>query len=351
MLLIGPMPIEGDVIGGTKVSFRALVEGLQSRGLAFDVHDTSRPRAGRGRIGLMWLDVCGLAALLLRLAKGRCDVVMWNVSAGAVVKTLPLIAGLCRLRRIRLLVRVFGGDLDLFYERSFSWRRWLFRGGLVRTERLLLQTRALCERFSKLARVEWFPTTRDLPRVPASKSTNVRRFLFLAQLRREKGIVEAIEAIRNAPPEATLTVHGPAMPGFDIGALPADPRWSYGGPVPSAEVPAVLAAHDALVFPTYHSGEGLPGIVVEALQAGLPVIATRFRALEELIEDGVNGLLVPAQDSAALAAALQRLSADSELAARLAAGARTTGEELRPGPWLARLEGWLRGECASRDPR
>ena len=351
MLLIGPMPIEGDVIGGTKVSFRALVEGLRSRGLTFDVHDTSRPRAGRGRLGLMWLDLCGLAAILVQLAQGRHDVVMWNVSAGAAVKTLPLIAGLCRLRRRRLLVRVFGGDLDLFYERSFGWRRWLFRRGLAGTERLLLQTRALCERFSPLARVEWFPTTRDLPRVPTSNRTNVRRFLFLAQLRREKGIVEAIEAIRNAPPGATLTVHGPGMPGFDIGALPAHPRWTYGGPVPSAEVPEVLAAHDALVFPTYHSGEGLPGIVVEALQAGLPVVATRFRALEELIEDGVNGLLVPAQDSVALAAALGRLSSDSELATQLAAGARKTGEALRPGPWLARLEEWLRGASVARDPR
>jgi len=340
-LLVGPLPIEGDVIGGTKVSFRALVEGLARTELAFEVHDTSRPRAGRGRLGRAALDLRGLGALLGRLRRGRYDVVLWNVSSGAALASLPLVAAACRARRTRLVLRVFGGDLDLFYERAPRWQRALFRRALGSVERVLLQTRALCGRFDALARVEWFPTTRDLPQRPPRPGRRAQRFLFLAQLRREKGVVEAVEAIQRVGGEVTLTVHGPAMPGFDLGTLAAHPSWSYGGPVPSARVPDVLAAHDALVFPTYHSGEGLPGIVVEALQVGLPIVASRFRALEELVEDGVNGLLVPAQDSVALATAMARLSADPELAARLAAGARASGDRLRPGPWLDRLQGWL----------
>lgn len=53
--------------------------------------------------------------------------------------------------------------------------------------------------------------------------------------------------------------------------------------------------------------DGLPNVVVEALSQGLPVVATRMAALSEIVEDGVNGRLVPPEDPAALALALEEL--------------------------------------------
>ena len=51
VLLIGPLPNPGDVIGGTKVSFAELVEGLRARGrFEVEVHDTTRVRRGRGAL-------------------------------------------------------------------------------------------------------------------------------------------------------------------------------------------------------------------------------------------------------------------------------------------------------------
>ncbi len=68
--------------------------------------------------------------------------------------------------------------------------------------------------------------------------------------------------------------------------------------------------------------EGLPYSLVEALQAGLPVIATDVPGgVPEVVDQGVTGLLVPAGDIPALADAMVRLATDEEFRARLSAGA------------------------------
>ena len=64
--------------------------------------------------------------------------------------------------------------------------------------------------------------------------------------------------------------------------------------------------------------EGLPNAVLEYMAAGLPVIASRVGGNAELVQDGVTGILVPPEDSAALSAALLKLLSEPSLARRLA---------------------------------
>ena len=70
--------------------------------------------------------------------------------------------------------------------------------------------------------------------------------------------------------------------------------------------------------------EGIPVALMEAMASGVPVVATRLSGIPELVEDGVTGLLVEPHDPDGLAAALERLLADDELAARLAAAPRAS---------------------------
>jgi len=82
------------------------------------------------------------------------------------------------------------------------------------------------------------------------------------------------------------------------------------------DVPDLLRCSDMFVLPSW--AEGLPNVVLEALAAGLPVVATRVGGIPEIIEDGANGLLVAPKDPSALAVAILRLLRDKELAERLA---------------------------------
>lgn len=81
-----------------------------------------------------------------------------------------------------------------------------------------------------------------------------------------------------------------------------------------------LAAFDLFVFPSL--SEGMGSSILEAMQAGVAVIASNAGGIPDLIDDGANGLLVPAADAAALAAAIERLLADDALRQRLIAAAR-----------------------------
>ena len=87
----------------------------------------------------------------------------------------------------------------------------------------------------------------------------------------------------------------------------------------------VMAACD--VFTLASKWEGLPVALMEALALGLPVVATAVGGVAEQMHDGVDALLVPPGDPAALAAALERVVVDPELRARLAAAAAARAPE------------------------
>ena len=343
-LMIGPMPRAGTPIGGTQVSFDQLVSRLRAGGrFDVDVVDTSRVVHGESLVSRVARDTRLLATVLSAvLRKARTsDVVVLNMSSGALVKAGPMVGELARVLDTPLVVRAFGGCLDESYDRLPSWgRRWvdetLFASPLV-----LLQTHALCRRFGHVEGVRWFPTTRDCPSTIAPVAPRCRKFLFLSQVRVEKGVLDALEAARRLPAGCTLTVRGPLMPGFDPSVFDGHPNATYGGPVDARDVGRVFAEHDALVFPSWYEGEGIPGVVIESLQAGRAVIATSWRTLPEIVEDEMSGLIVPTRDVDALAHAMSRLAVGPALHQRLARGARVRGVEFDAAGWHRRFENWL----------
>jgi glycosyltransferase involved in cell wall biosynthesis len=87
----------------------------------------------------------------------------------------------------------------------------------------------------------------------------------------------------------------------------------------------LYANADLFVFPT--RGDCLPIAVMEAMAAGLPVIATDIGALREEVEEGINGLMVPPGDAGAVTAAVQRLCADPALRHTMSVAGRQMAEK------------------------
>jgi glycosyltransferase involved in cell wall biosynthesis len=116
--------------------------------------------------------------------------------------------------------------------------------------------------------------------------------------------------------------------------------------VPPADVANHLSRADILVLPNsanaVSSRYTSPLKLFEYLAAGRPIVASDLPALREVLRDGINALLVPADDPAALAASLLRLIQDRPLAARLA---RTAFDDAALYSWdarAARLESLFR---------
>jgi glycosyltransferase involved in cell wall biosynthesis len=160
-------------------------------------------------------------------------------------------------------------------------------------------------------------------------------FACVASLREYKGhaiLLEAVRLLRARLPDLRVILVGD---GELRGAIEAHiARDGLGklvelrGALPHQEIPAVLAGATAMVLPSVTSRdgqmEGIPVALMEAMAAGVPVVATRLSGIPELVRDGESGLLVPERDAAALAAAMERLARDATLAARLSEGGRRT---------------------------
>jgi glycosyltransferase involved in cell wall biosynthesis len=95
--------------------------------------------------------------------------------------------------------------------------------------------------------------------------------------------------------------------------------------------------------------EGLPLSIVEAMAAGLPVVAASVGGVPELVVDGETGFLIPPADEVALASALERLVSDADLRRRMGAAGHARAEALFDLPTFHRLHLGLYGdELAAR---
>ena len=143
--------------------------------------------------------------------------------------------------------------------------------------------------------------------------------LTVARLTPWKGvdrIIEVLPEIRRRINEANLVVVGD---GPELGNLQGLARElgvkghvSFVGRVPHEEVPYYLRAAD--VFVLYSGYEGLPHIVLEAMATGVPVILSDKGGNQEVVEDGVNGLLVPIGNQEKLKEAILRVLQNREMA-------------------------------------
>jgi glycosyltransferase involved in cell wall biosynthesis len=115
---------------------------------------------------------------------------------------------------------------------------------------------------------------------------------------------------------------------------------------PRRDVPAILAAADVFVLSSKRETFGLAPL--EAMAAGVPVVASDLPALDDLFTDGREGLKVPPGDPEALAAALARLLDDIALARRLGGAGRERAKRFGTEPMVRRFERLLCLVCSDR---
>jgi phosphatidylinositol alpha-mannosyltransferase len=166
--------------------------------------------------------------------------------------------------------------------------------------------------------------------------------LFVGRLDERKGFpiaVAAFERLALERPDLRLIVVGDGPQREAVGMLPTDlrDRVTMLGALPNAEVPAVAAACDLYLGPSV-GGESFGVVLIEAMAAGLPVVASAVPGYDEVVRDGVEGLLVAPRDPAALAAAAARVLDDPELAARFGAAGRERAASFDWGGVVERLE-------------
>lgn len=163
--------------------------------------------------------------------------------------------------------------------------------------------------------------------------------LYVGRFHPEKGIETLAGAIERLPRSTRVQAvgDGPLRAGFEQRMRAAGCHVTCPGRIPNADLPAVIRSARLQVVPSNSEPQGL--VVVEAMACGVPVIGSRVGGIPEMIEDGVNGWLVPARAPEALAAALASALGDPERLKTMGRNALATAARFS----LGRLAGDILG--------
>jgi glycosyltransferase involved in cell wall biosynthesis len=273
----------------------------------------------------------------VRIINGSPDFVKY------VASPLLLLYGCCG--RGRSYLYIAGGTFDKYIEGEASLWRWLCLLALRRSAAVMTQTMYLTTSLKKhgvnsvyvpnwttLDRKAHGPVTHPL----AAEVRSRCRFVFVGDLRPEKGIREVIDAFAalqkhtgDARDSVSLDMFGPLASECKALVEEAARAYSniiYHGQVSNAVIAEKLWQYTALLLPTKHVNEGYPGVVLEAFASGVPVICSDHRSLVEIVLDGENGLLCKPGNVESLFSAMRRFYDDSDLRMRLGAGALKSSE-------------------------
>ena len=324
ILVIGNLDPNPKVIGG-QVTRTRKVTAMICRRFGTDAMDTLDLSIPKAQLFMLFF---------MKVFRYRQVVLLGGERSLPVFLVLLLICG--RLPATTMVA--IGGWLG-----DLAGRNWLIRKvALPRVAHIFVQTSLIRDavlRNVPHCRVSVMPNFNLDVTAPADAPDrfvrNPLRMVFLSRVCQSKGVFLAIDAIRELHQRGlavTLDIFGPFGEDAAEEALMVllGPNIRYKGVVPADQVIDVMARYDILIFPTFHKGEGFPGVVVEAFGSGTPVVCSDWKSNSELVSDGRTGLLFALNNPGALVSALLRLIEDRELLRQISTNARVEARKYQP---------------------
>lgn len=344
LCIVGPLPPPA---GGMANQCAQLVRLLRADGAEVELVRNNAPYrpAAFGRFPVLRAGARMLPYLFsLWRAAGRADVIHVLANSGwawHLFAAPALLVGL--LRGTPVIVNYRGGQAEEFLAAAPSHVLSLMRRA------------ALCVTPSDFLRrvfahhgldVEVIPNIIDLDRFGAQPTRDFGDAPHLVVARNLEpiyGIDTALRAmviVRRRFPGASLTVagSGPQRGELEaqVSALGLVGAIHFPGSIDHASMPALYARADCALNPS--TVDNMPNSILEAFACGVPVVSTDVGGVPDIVSDGVNGLLVPASDAAAMGHALLRLLDDRDLAHRLAQAAAV---QVQSYAWPQVRKQWL----------
>jgi glycosyltransferase involved in cell wall biosynthesis len=355
--------------GGPASHAPALADFLAERGHAVEVVTTAAVKPAARPYPVRWASRRSplrhlRAALLVRRAARRADIVyatsmIRRATIGSALARRPLVVKLVSDEVFERATRSgrYAGTLDEFQGMEVSMRMKFLtttRNAALRRARHVFCPSAYLREIALAwgldpERVSVLPNPAPAtPRLPARDALREElglegnALVFAGRLGPQKALGVTLEALAGVPGvRLAIAGDGPERVMLEgrTRDLGLDGRVSFLGSVPRAQVLRLFRAADASVLSS--AWENFPHTVVEALAVGCPVISTSVGGVPEVVKDGENGLLVPAGDAHALAAAITRFFSDEALRVRLAANAAPSVERYSEDAVFTRIEAEL----------
>jgi len=336
ILLVGPYP---PPYSGPSISFRLfydfLIERMDSKII---LHMVNTQSGDKSIVSLFNLSIIiKILMIFVRIMANALvvDKIIIFGSQRFITIVGSIVVLLFRPLGKNVSIRIFGGAYDLYYFSKSNSVRTIIRNVLRLCSRIVVQTEltasSLYNIFGKRLRI--IPNYR-IPianiNYKSKMSTKSVSFIYTGIIRPSKGCKELLKAFlelkkrllrHNLEIHVTLDLFGPIYKRLwnceGLSVNQDDPNITFHGEVDHETIIMAYNKSDIFVLPSYWPTEGHPGSIIEAMMCGLPVIATRWRAIPEIVKHEVNGLLCIPKDVASLTDCMEKLVLDSKFRLKL----------------------------------
>lgn len=236
----------------------------------------------------------------------KFDVVSFHTTWDFNFSVAPILWLWAKLMNKKIIYHFFGGNFHTQYDSLPFFLKWIYDKTILSSDKVFFETKAKMDYFEQrnFTNIAWLPNARKplLEKLP--KKEFQQKFVFVSRVIPEKGIHEIVAAAEHLSSDYTIDIYGPIDSRYINEDYFDDKKVNYKGALTPSEVPEVLMQYDVMLLPSWFKGEGYPGIVIEALSLGMPVISTYWNSIPEILEDGYNGKLVEIQNSEKLLEAI-----------------------------------------------
>lgn len=329
-----PPPVTGAALRNQSLLESSLIrDAFEVKVIPFNFAE-SVSDIGKFSVGKMGKAMVRFFQLLIAIIRFRPHLVYFNFSLyGFALYRDTVYAGLFKLFNCRLLYHLRTQGVRMQVEQS-RFKRTLFRFIFRNTEVVCLSA-ALSEDIRDVFAGRVHVVSNGIEDVSQQSAAMIKdparevRILYLGHLAKFKGILDLLEAlkelsIRGVQFRATLAGEEGDLTRETLQALLAgygiDNQVKIVGFVSGADKSRMLREHDVFVLPTHF--EAFPGVVLEAMQFSLPVVATRVGAIPEMVDDEKTGLLYDKGHVNELADRIEQLLRNDERRQALGAAGR-----------------------------
>lgn len=293
--------------GGAIIAFEQLLVELQYYQISYEVIDLNYRNYG-GK----WKAIFKIYVEILKKGWGH-EVLFLNGSNNALLLFgLPLFS-LCLGKRKKIILRFFGGHFYDYWQKQIWLARRLLHSFLKRASLVFFEQQYQVDKFRSMGyNVHWFPNVRrfdNREKLYRQKEKEFKgRYVFISHVRKEKGVDELLYVKHIMDNFFDLQIFGPIVQYKPPRSYKGVFETVYKRPLNPSEVIGELLRHDVLILPSYK--EGYPGIIIEALAVGMPVIISDLPSIREMLT-GNEGIFIRPGDPESLKEAVLAINQES----------------------------------------
>ena len=272
------------LIGGVIVLFENLLEYSNENNIKYDVIDTNK--ANYKNKFYAYLQI----VYLLFVKAPRATHICLHGTANDYLLIAPFALLVSKFLSKHLSLRKFAGNFIEIYENYSLIQQMIIKIILKHSSCNFFETKYLVKYFKKFnANTFWFPNVRKKSFYYTDYNFR-KKFVYVGLISEEKGIDTLCETSKLLSDDYIIDLYGMLTDKYTENYF-NDYNVHYKGSLNSEDVTRILSQYDVLILPSLR--EGYPGIIIEALSVGLPIIATKLEGILEMLNYDASLLIEP----------------------------------------------------------